>query len=125
GVTRRPTGIATRRPGRAASVHFPAAGRPRSECGRAVRPTSRQPGNRTRRFEKMDRPPLATTILMPPPKDPMTPDSDIRLTRLAKRTGCAAKHPPGFLLPLLGLLPAVTDPNVLVGSSTADDAAVY
>lgn len=49
----------------------------------------------------------------------------IRLTKLAKRAGCAAKHPPGFLLPLLGMLPAVTDPNVLVGSSTADDAAVY
>ena len=55
----------------------------------------------------------------------MTSDSEVRLTRLAKRTGCAAKHPPGFLLPLLGLLPPVTDPNVLVGSSTADDAAVY
>jgi selenide, water dikinase len=55
----------------------------------------------------------------------MTADTGIRLTRLAKRTGCAAKHPPGFLLPLLGLLPEVTDPNVLVGSSTADDAAVY
>jgi len=51
--------------------------------------------------------------------------SDIRLTKLAKRAGCAAKHPPGFLLPLLGLLPPVVDPNVLVGSSTADDAAVY
>src|SRR5262245_2662488 len=50
---------------------------------------------------------------------------DIRLTQLAKRAGCAAKHPPGFLLPLLGLLPPVTDPNVLVGSATADDAAIY
>ncbi|MCE9568107.1 MAG: selenide, water dikinase SelD [Planctomycetes bacterium] len=49
----------------------------------------------------------------------------IRLTKLAKRAGCAAKHPPGFLLPLLGLLPPITDPNVLVGSSTADDAAIY
>jgi selenide,water dikinase len=49
----------------------------------------------------------------------------IRLTKLAKRAGCAAKHPPGFLLPILGNLPAVTDPNVLVGSSTVDDAAVY
>jgi selenide,water dikinase len=49
----------------------------------------------------------------------------IRLTRLAKRAGCAAKHPPGFLLPLLGLLPPVADPNVLIGSATADDAAVY
>jgi selenide,water dikinase len=48
----------------------------------------------------------------------------IRLTKLAKRAGCAAKHPPGFLLPLLGQLPKVTDPRVLVGSSTADDAAI-
>lgn len=49
----------------------------------------------------------------------------IRLTKLAKRAGCAAKHPPGFLLPLLGMLPPITDPNVMVGSSTADDAAIY
>src|SRR5438477_6566269 len=49
----------------------------------------------------------------------------IRLTQLAKRAGCAAKQPPGYLLPLLGRLPKVTDPNVIVGSSTADDAAVY
>lgn len=49
----------------------------------------------------------------------------IRLTKLAKRAGCAAKHPPGFLLPLLGQLPIPVDPNLLVGSATADDAAVY
>ncbi|QEL21007.1 selenide, water dikinase SelD [Limnoglobus roseus] len=55
----------------------------------------------------------------------MTANEPIRLTKLAKRAGCAAKHPPGFLLPLLGLLPPVVDPNVLIGSSTADDAAVY
>ncbi len=55
----------------------------------------------------------------------MIETAEIRLTKLAKRAGCAAKHPPGFLLPLLGLLPPVTDPNVLVGSSTADDAAIY
>ena len=48
----------------------------------------------------------------------------IRLTQTAKRAGCAAKHPPGFLLSLLSGLPAVTDPRVLVGSATADDAAV-
>src|SRR5437763_13440299 len=53
-------------------------------------------------------------------------DADpIRLTQLAKRAGCAAKQPPGYLLPLLGLLPPVRDPNVLVGSATSDDAAVY
>lgn len=54
----------------------------------------------------------------------MSEKQAIRLTQLAKRAGCAAKHPPGFLLPLLGLLPPISDPRVLVGSSTADDAAV-
>jgi selenide,water dikinase len=49
----------------------------------------------------------------------------IRLTQLAKRAGCAAKQPPGFLLSLLEKLPPITDPNVLVGSATADDAAIY
>jgi selenide,water dikinase len=49
----------------------------------------------------------------------------IRLTQFAKRAGCAAKQPPGYLLSLLGSLPKITDPNVLVGSATADDAAVY
>src|SRR3954470_4966397 len=49
----------------------------------------------------------------------------IRLTQLAKRAGCAAKQPPGYLLSLLGSLPPITDPNVVVGSATADDAAVY
>src|SRR5215510_14074933 len=49
----------------------------------------------------------------------------IRLTQFAKRAGCAAKQPPGYLLSLLGSLPMITDPNVLVGSATSDDAAVY
>jgi selenide, water dikinase len=49
----------------------------------------------------------------------------IRLTQFAKRAGCAAKQPPGYLLSLLGSLPPITDPNVLVGNATADDAAVY
>ncbi len=52
-------------------------------------------------------------------------DAPIRLTQTAKRAGCAAKQPPGYLFPLLGTLPTITDPNVLVGSATADDAAVY
>src|SRR3954462_15025153 len=54
-----------------------------------------------------------------------TMSDPIRLTQLAKRAGCAAKQPPGYLLSLLGSLPPITDPNVLVGSATADDAAVY
>src|SRR5579863_2654652 len=52
-------------------------------------------------------------------------DAPIRLTQTAKRAGCAAKQPPGYLFPLLSSLPAITDPNVLVGNATADDAAVY
>src|SRR5580692_10371253 len=55
----------------------------------------------------------------------MAESEPIRLTQFAKRAGCAAKQPPGYLFPLLGLLPPATDPNVLVGSATADDAAVY
>jgi selenide,water dikinase len=55
----------------------------------------------------------------------MTENEPVRLTQLAKRAGCAAKQPPGYLLPLLKLLPTFDDPNVLVGSATADDAAIY
>src|SRR6187431_1335629 len=54
---------------------------------------------------------------------PMTPP--LRLTQFAKRAGCAAKQPPGYLLSLLGSLPAIADPNVLIGNATADDAGVY
>ncbi len=49
----------------------------------------------------------------------------VRLTQVAKRAGCAAKHPPGYLFPLLRGLPQITDPNVMIGTNTADDAAVY
>ena len=52
-------------------------------------------------------------------------EQTIRLTQFATRAGCAAKHPPGFLVPLLGALPAPRDPAVLVGSATSDDAAIY
>jgi selenide,water dikinase len=52
-------------------------------------------------------------------------EPSVRLTKLAKRAGCAAKQQPGYLLPLLGALPPITDPRVLVGSATADDAAVF
>src|SRR5271155_5129335 len=55
----------------------------------------------------------------------MSDPGSIRLTQFAKRAGCAAKQPPDYLLALLAGLPPITDPNVLVGHSTADDAAVY
>jgi selenide, water dikinase len=55
----------------------------------------------------------------------MIDPSSIRLTQFAKRAGCAAKQPPDYLLSLLARLPPIVDPNVLVGHSTSDDAAVY
>ena len=58
-------------------------------------------------------------------KDATADAGPIRLTQFAKRAGCAAKQPPGYLLSLLGMLPKIADPNVLVGSATADDAAIY
>jgi len=64
--------------------------------------------------------------LLPTRPASSTPEAmTIRLTKTAKRAGCAAKHPPGYLLPLLAGLPEVRDPAVIVGSATADDAAVY
>jgi selenide, water dikinase len=59
------------------------------------------------------------------PRDEAASEGPIRLTQFARRAGCAAKQPPGYLLSLLGMLPTITDPNVLVGSATADDAAIY
>jgi selenide, water dikinase len=44
---------------------------------------------------------------------------------MAKAAGCAAKMAPGILDAVLRKLPAQTDPNVLVGFSTNDDAGIY
>ena len=48
-----------------------------------------------------------------------------KLTSLSHGAGCACKLDPGALHPLLAELPRSADPNLLVGSETADDAAVY
>jgi selenium donor protein len=50
---------------------------------------------------------------------------DIRLTRFTHGMGCACKLRPQDLEHVLRKLPAVTDPAVLIDTSTADDAAVY
>lgn len=58
----------------------------------------------------------------------MKPDADpktIKLTSYAKSAGCAAKIPPGSLDKILSLLPKSDDENLLVGTETSDDAAVY
>jgi selenide,water dikinase len=49
----------------------------------------------------------------------------LRLTTLSHGAGCACKLPAAEIHALLGELPRPHDPNVLVGSDTADDAAVY
>jgi selenide, water dikinase len=49
----------------------------------------------------------------------------LRLTTLSHGAGCACKLPAAEIHSLLAELPRPDDPNVLVGSDTADDAAVY
>ncbi len=54
----------------------------------------------------------------------MTP-APFRLTSLATRAGCAAKFSPALLAEVLRDLPAQAHPQLLVDTSTADDAGVY
>src|SRR3954464_1504212 len=49
----------------------------------------------------------------------------VRLTTLSHGAGCACKLPAAELHSLLGELPGAEDDAVLVGTETADDAAVY
>ena len=55
----------------------------------------------------------------------MAQNEKIRLTKLAAHGGCAAKVAPGDLKQVLLQLPTMTDPNLMVGFDTSDDAAVY
>jgi selenide,water dikinase len=48
-----------------------------------------------------------------------------RLTQFVKNPGCASKIPAADLARVLSRLPAVTDPRLIVGLGTADDAGVY
>jgi selenide,water dikinase len=49
----------------------------------------------------------------------------VRLTQQVKAGGCASKLPAGSLRQVLSALPAQTDPDLLVGFETADDAGIY
>ena len=51
--------------------------------------------------------------------------SALKLTAMAKAAGCAAKLNPAILESVLRKLPRQTNPNVLVGFETNDDAGVY
>jgi len=52
-------------------------------------------------------------------------ETAVRLTTTAKAAGCAAKLSPSILDAVLKRLPPQTDPNLIVGFETSDDAAVY
>ena len=53
-------------------------------------------------------------------------DTELDSTHTVRKTrGLRRKQPPDYLLSLLAGLPPIVDPNVLVGHSTSDDAAVY
>ena len=49
----------------------------------------------------------------------------VKLTAMAKAAGCAAKLNPAILESVLRKLPRQSDPNVLVGFDTNDDAGIY
>lgn len=51
--------------------------------------------------------------------------STVRLTQQVKAGGCASKLAPGSLAAVLSRLPVQSDPNLLVGFETSDDAGVY
>lgn len=52
-------------------------------------------------------------------------EGEYKLTHFTHGMGCACKLRPQALEEVLSSLPLPVDPNALVGSSTADDAAVY
>jgi selenide, water dikinase len=53
------------------------------------------------------------------------PAAKVRLTEMARNSGCASKIAAADLEAMLGALPKVNDPNVLCGLDAGDDAGVY
>jgi selenium donor protein len=60
-----------------------------------------------------------------PTVDDRDETSEVRLTRFTHGMGCACKLRPQDLEQVLRALPRVADPDVLIDTATADDAAVY
>ena len=56
---------------------------------------------------------------------PPVRSGEIALTRHVHKAGCASKIGQADLLRVLGNLPPVNDPNVLIGAAAGDDAGVY
>jgi selenide,water dikinase len=55
----------------------------------------------------------------------MHDSTTVRLTQQVKAGGCASKLAPGSLAAVLSRLPKQSDPNLLVGFDTSDDAGIY
>ena len=55
----------------------------------------------------------------------MDQTQSVRLTQQVKAGGCASKLPPDLSARCFPRLPAQTDPNLLVGFDTSDDAGIY
>jgi selenide, water dikinase len=55
----------------------------------------------------------------------MRESTTVRLTQQVKAGGCASKLAPGSLAAVLSRLPKQSDPNLLVGFDTSDDAGIY
>lgn len=55
----------------------------------------------------------------------MNHQDSVRLTQHVKAGGCASKLPAGSLRRVLSALPAQTNPDLLVGFETSDDAGIY
>ncbi len=55
----------------------------------------------------------------------MHDSTTVRLTQQVKAGGCASKLAPGTLAAVLSRLPKQSDPNLLLGFETSDDAGIY
>src|ERR1700744_2348182 len=55
----------------------------------------------------------------------MQESTTVRLTQQVKAGGCASKLAPGSLAAVLSRLPKQSDPNLMVGFDTSDDAGIY
>ena len=55
----------------------------------------------------------------------MRDSTTVRLTQQVEAGGCASKLAPGSLAAVLSRLPKQSDPNLLVGFDTSDDAGIY
>jgi selenide,water dikinase len=58
-------------------------------------------------------------------KESLSYEETVRLTQQVKAGGCASKLPAGSLRQVLSSLPEQTNPDLLVGFDTSDDAGVY